>query len=280
MQQKGMATQTKHDSEIRMVVFDWAGTAVDFGCFAPIRPFMEAMARSGVEVTVEQARAPMGLSKRDHLEALFRIPEVTQAWKQKHGRDWTTADVDAAYTKHFMPLQLQCAAESSDPVPGLIETMKELRTRGIKVGTSTGYFKEAAEVAAETARKQGYEPDHNMCGSDVEVGRPAPWMMFRNMEALGVYPPAAVVKVGDTIPDVEEGLNAGSWIVGVTDSSSEIGLTVEEFEALPDSERHERTSAWAAKLREAGAHDVIPTVAELPAALDRIEERIRQGEKP
>jgi len=262
------------------VVLDWAGTAVDFGCFAPVRPFVEALARAGVTISDRQARGPMGLAKRDHLEELFRLPEVAAQWRQRHRRDWNAADVEQVYREHFMPLQIECAGTCSRVVPGLLEAVEHLHRRGIKVGTTTGYFREAADVAFRAAREQGYHPDHNVIPADVSAGRPAPWMIFRNMEVLGVCPPAAVLKVGDTVFDIEEGLNAGAWSAGVVDSSSDVGLTEEQFAELSDAQRGERTAAVADRLRRAGAHDIIRTVAELPALIERIDARLRTGEKP
>jgi ABC-type sugar transport system ATPase subunit len=100
---------------------------------------------------------------------------------------------------------------------------------------------------------------------DVPAGRPEPWMIFRVMEALRVYPPSSVVKVGDTLVDIEDGLNAGVWSVGVVDSSNLMGLTGEEFRALSDSERDERRAKVREAYRAAGAHAAVDTLAELPS---------------
>lgn len=267
-------------NQIKLVVLDWAGTAVDFGCFAPVRPFVEALQRVGLTISEQQARGPMGLAKRDHLEALFRLPEAAAQWRSRHRREWNQDDVDLVYRDYFMPLQIECAGTCSAVITGLLEAVDALHRRGIKVGTTTGYFREAAEVAFQSASQQGYQPDHNVIPADVSAGRPAPWMIYRNMEALGVYPPAAVVKVGDTVFDIEEGLNAGAWSVGVTDSSSDVGLTQEQFSSLPDYERQIKITACSHRLRAAGAHDIIRTVAELPTLIDRIETRLKNGERP
>ncbi len=272
--------RTNGDRSIRMVVFDWAGTVADFGCFAPVRPFIQALAAVGIEITARQAREPMGLAKRDHLEALFGLPEVARQWERLHGRPWTTSDVDKVFQEHFVPQQLACVDECNRIIPGLLDCMDYLRGRGIVVGTTTGYFPQAADRAYASARAQGFRPDHSVCPADVPAGRPAPWMIYRNMEALGVYPARSVVKVGDTLFDIQEGLNAGAWTVGVTDSSSEVGLTFEEFSALDDEARRRRTGPWAEKLRAAGAHEVTTTVAALPAVIQAIEERLARGERP
>src|SRR5580693_792460 len=90
---------------IQMVVLDWAGTTVDFGCFAPVAPFAKALERHGVSPTNEQIRQPMGMAKKDHLRSLLAIPELSEQWKRRHGRPWDEADVDEIYRDDYMPLQ-------------------------------------------------------------------------------------------------------------------------------------------------------------------------------
>ena len=71
---------------VKMVIFDWAGTTVDYGCYAPAVVFVEVFKRYGVEITMEQARAPMGLQKNEHIRAISRLEEVDAAWRERHGR--------------------------------------------------------------------------------------------------------------------------------------------------------------------------------------------------
>ena len=103
---------------IRLVVFDWAGTTVDHGSFAPVAAFVEAFARHGVAVSSEEARGPMGLAKRDHVGALLLRPEIARRWREVHGRDATETDADSVYAA-FVPLQLEVVEEYAEPVPGL-----------------------------------------------------------------------------------------------------------------------------------------------------------------
>ena len=266
-------------TRVRLVIFDWAGTAVDHGSRAPLMPFVRSFAARGVAITPEEARGPMGLSKKDHLRALLRLPAVARRWRERHGGDPTEDDVDDLY-RRFMPLQLEVIDEFASPVPGLLDCVAVLRGRGLAVGATTGYFREAAQRVYRSAAAQGYRPDHCVCAEEVPAGRPAPWMVFRTMEALGVFPPAAVVKVGDTVPDVGEGLSAGAWSVGVVRSSSEVGCTAQEWAALPPPEQQRRSASCRAKLLAAGAHAVIDTLAELPAVLDELDARAGRGERP
>ncbi len=259
---------------IRLVVFDWAGTTVDHGSFGPVAAFIEAFASQGIEITSTEARGPMGLHKKEHIRVLLQLPSVAERWLRAHGRGWNEADVEDLYQR-FIPRQLEVIDEHSRLVPGLLECVAELRRQGIRIGATTGYFREAAQRIYDSARKQGFVPDHCVCAEDVPAGRPAPWMIFRTMETLAVYPPAAVVKVGDTVHDISEGLHAGAWSVGVVRSSSEVGCTEDELETMPVAERRVRLAAARQKLLAAGAQIVIDSIAEVPGLLTDIEARLQ-----
>jgi phosphonoacetaldehyde hydrolase len=261
-------------------VFDWAGTTVDHGCFAPVAPFVEVLRRHGVAITDGEARGPMGLDKRDHLRELLALPSVARQWQDGHGgRAVTNADVDDLFDE-MVPLAIASVDEHTRLIDGVIELGAELRRREIAIGASTGYFAEAARVCVERAAAAGYRPDATFCVSDVPAGRPAPWMIFRNMEALGVYPPSAVLKVGDTVPDIGEGRNAGCWSAGVTATGSDVGLTAEALAALPAGARAARLTTAAARLTAAGAHAVVETVRDVPSLIDMLDARLAGGERP
>jgi phosphonoacetaldehyde hydrolase len=265
--------------QIKLVVFDWAGTTVDFGCCAPVTAFVQAFADAGVSLTATEARGPMGLHKKDHIRALLQQPPIARRWQQAHRQDWTQGDVEDLY-RRFIPLQLETIDRESRLIAGLLPCVSFLRGRNIRIGATTGYFREAAQRVCEAARLQGFTPDHSVGADDVPSGRPLPWMVFRNMEALGIYPPAAVIKVGDTVPDIEEGRNAGVWAIGVVRTSNEVGLGESEFEALPAAEQRARLQAARIKLLDAGAHQVLDSVADLPDLIPEIERRLGLGEKP
>jgi len=264
---------------IRLAVFDWAGTCIDFGCFAPVSAFVAAFASEGVLVSDAQARVPMGLHKRDHIRCMLEMPEVIAAWDKVKGQTWIEGDVERLF-QSFIPKQMEVIGDHCELIPGVLETVAELRERGIAIGSTTGYFREAAMVVRKAAADAGYVPDASYIPEDVSAGRPHPWMIFRIMEDLKVSPPATVVKIGDTIPDVDEARNAGVWSIGITLSGSEIGMTQESFAALPLHEQTERLAKAEDTLRQAGAHLVIPTVADLPAAIDELNRRLAAGERP
>lgn len=264
---------------VRAVVFDWAGTTVDHGCFAPAGAFVQTFKQHGLEVTVEQARGPMGVHKRVHVQTLLELPPVQAQFERAHGRVPTDDDIEAIY-RDAMRMQIECLADYADPIPGALETVDWLRGRGIKIGSCTGYVTEMMEVLVPAAAAKGYRPDCWVCATDVPSARPSPHMALLNLIRLDASPVQACVKVGDTVADVEEGLNAGMWTVAVTLTGNEVGLTVDGLQALDAAERESRRRRAADKLARAGAHYVIDGIASLPTVIEEIEGRVRTGARP
>lgn len=253
-------------NDIALVVFDLAGTLLDFGCQAPAGAFVEAFRQRGVTVSLREARGPMGLHKKDHIRAMLRTDAVAEKWKAAAKRDWAEADVEALYGL-VTPMQVAAAKVHCELVPQALDCFHAMKAMNLKIAVSTGYFREAAEICFEALERQGFTPDFRIGADEVPAGRPAPWMIFRCMEALNVYPPSTVVKIGDTVVDVHDGLNAGAWSLAVIDSSSEMGLPAAEFAALTLEERTTRRTEVRARFTEAGAHAVLDDLTTLPSTI-------------
>lgn len=267
------------DCSVKAVIFDWAGTTVDHGSIAPLMSFIKTFRTHGIDITVEEARAPMGLPKLQHIRAIAAAPRVAALWQEVHGEPPAEADI-AALFEEFIPLQLDVIAEYAQLIPGTLTTTAELRRRGLKIGSTTGYNREMMDVLAPAASALGFYPDSIVCVSDVPAGRPQPWMAQRSAMELGVYPPGLVVKVGDTVPDIAEGLNAGMWTVGVALTGNELGLSREELAVLSPAELETRNERAHLHLAEAGAHYVIDGIWDLPHVLDAINDRLADREWP
>lgn len=264
---------------VRLVVFDWAGTTVDYGCQAPVLAFVKGFEDMGVPVSMEAARGPMGMEKRAHIKAVSELDEVRQAWKRVHGRAVTNTDIDVMF-ENFSRLLLESIAAKSTLLPGVVDTVEKLRGQAVKIAGSTGYFAEAADIIVEGAATEGYSPDFTICASDVPAGRPAPWMIFQAMQELDVYPPEAVVNVGDTPVDIETALNGGVWAVGVAATGNQMGLNEEEIPALSLEEYVTRLNKARDSLFRAGAHFVVDTMEELPGMIDIINSYLAEGSRP
>ena len=79
-------------SKIKAVIFDWAGTTVDFGCFAPVAAFMESFKKHDIEVTEEETRKPMGMLKIDHIRTMLKMSRIAALWQEKYGREANDED--------------------------------------------------------------------------------------------------------------------------------------------------------------------------------------------
>jgi phosphonoacetaldehyde hydrolase len=264
---------------IRAVVLDWAGTTQDHGSVAPVAAFVEAFRRFGVEISVAEARGPMGLFKLDHIKTLLANPSIARRWQHSHGRACEDRDVLEIY-EALRTIQAEVLPRYERLIAGTVEAVRDMRSRGYRVASTTGYPASIGARTAESAAAQGYAPDVIVCADEVPAGRPEPWMLLRALEMMRVYPPSSVVKVGDTRADIGEGINAGAWAVGISRTGNYVGLTEDELEALPADERGARIEAAAAELRACGAHYVVESIADLEPALDDIERRLARGERP
>lgn len=181
--------------QIRLVVSDMAGTSVHDGGEVE-SAFRSALADHGIEASAAQISAVRGASKR---EAIARLCEP------KYGND--AGRVEAVYASFKSHLQRVFTREAR-PVAGAPETFAWLKQRGIKLALNTGFDRDIAELLID-ALKWREVADALVCGDDVKVGRPAPYMIFRSMELTNVSSVHEVLVVGDTVSDLQSAHNAG-----------------------------------------------------------------------
>jgi phosphonoacetaldehyde hydrolase len=269
----------KDRKKLQAVIFDWAGTTVDYGSFAPVAVFLRLFESRGVKISEEDVRHGMGLMKKDHLRQIITQPGIAEAWMTVHQAPCTEQDVDELFAD-FLSTQVETLRLYAEPISGLADTVNDLRRREMKIGSTTGYTRAMMDVLIPEAAKRGYEPDCVVCSDEVPAGRPYPWMCFQNAMQLGVYPMHSMVKVGDTIIDVEEGVNAGMWVVALSMSGNMLGLSEIETRTMPKDELMDRRVEIEKALYQAGAHIVINGIWDLPIALDEIERRVAAGYRP
>ncbi len=264
---------------LKLAVVDLAGTTVDFGSCAPAGVFVELFRRHSIQATPEEARGPMGLQKREHIQTMAAMPRIAAQWQAKHGSACTSQDIDNLY-KEFIPLQVESLPRFSDLIPGTLEAVAQLRQRGLPVAATTGYNLEMMNIVLSNAARQGFTPDAAVCADHVTAGRPAPWMIFSAMERLNVYPPASVINVGDTLADVSSGRNAGTWSVGVAATGNMLGANYSEWQAMPAGERETRLASAREKMLASGAHYVVNGISDCLELVDKINSRLQAGERP
>ncbi len=267
------------NTSVKAVIFDWAGTTVDYGSRAPMGAFVKLFESEGIEMTIAQARIPMGISKWEHINFLLNLPEVQSQWLKIHKISHTDADVDRLLDI-FVPMNKISILECGQLIPGVATLAKALRERDIKIGSTTGYTRELLDLLLPIAKKQGYEVDVFSYSGDTPLGRPSAQMMIKCARQLGLDNPLSFIKVDDTQPGIEEGKSFGCWTVGVAVSGNTLGLSLEELEALPVVEADRLKNVARMNMQEMKPDFVIDSVADLLPIIDEINERISRGEFP
>ena len=255
--------------EISCVIMDWAGTTIDFGCFAPVNAFKKAFEEMGIIITAEEIRIPMGMSKIEHIRQLLGMERINIEFQNVHQRDWNEEDVvylNASFEKYLFAT----LTDYTVPIPHVAETVSYLKQKGVKIGSTTGYTRAMMDVVEPSVRAKGYFPDNCITPDGLPKGRPAPFMIYKNMIDLNVQHTDCVVKIGDTMEDIREGLNAKVWTIGVVVGSSELALSETEVNTIPETELNEKIAAVRQKMTDAGAHFVIDTMSELPEIIENI----------
>lgn len=275
------AAARKSRGPVKGLVLDWSGTTADAYVIAPAVVFVEVFKRQGVEISMTEARIPMGLRKDLHIKALTEIPAIRERWRKVHGREPDQADVDRMFAD-FVPAQIECLPTYAGLLPGIAEVTQRLQQRGLKIGVSTGFTRAMVDVLLAAAIKQGFRPDATVAGDEVAQGaRPRPFMVYRNLDLLDLWPIECVIKVDDTVGGVGEGLNAGCWAVGVARYSNYMDInTLEEEATLSEAEINRRLEKTRRILRDAGAHYVIDSLVDIEPVIDDINRRLARGERP
>jgi phosphonoacetaldehyde hydrolase len=263
------------NKKIKAVIFDWAGTTIDYGCIAPLAVFLEIFSHYGIPITIEEASKPMGKLKKEHIAELLQMERIRKEYKSKFDKDPDNKTVEKFYLK-FEASLLKILPDYTQPLPDVIETINKLKKNyDIKIGSTTGYTKEMMEIIIPIVEKKGYKPDYIITSSEVKQGRPYPWMIYHNAINLGVFPMECIIKIGDTISDIEEGRNAGCWTVGVIEGSSTLGLSFDEFTKLDPFQKEEMKAKTQEKYFKAHADFVINSFKEIPELIEKINERLR-----
>ena len=273
--------EKRYNGKVQAVILDWSGTTADAYVVAPAVVFVEVFKKQNVEISMAEARGPMGLRKDLHIKALTEVDEIKERWKGIHDKYQDQDDVDRMFAD-FVPMQLACLRKYTNLLPGVADVTQRMQKQGIKLGSTTGFVRSMVDILEEEAAKQGYKPDASVAGDEVLNGaRPSPHMVYKNLDLLGITPIQSVIKVDDTVSGVGEAVNAGCWGVGVTRYSNYMDVdTPEDGEKLSVEEIAKRQSHTKDLLEKAGAHYVIESIADIEPVIEDVNKRLANGERP
>ncbi len=227
------------EKKIGLVVFDMAGTTIeDRG--EVLRAFTGAMEKNRIPIDEDFIRERRGASKRE----VFRQCIETHFGKADPENPHR---VEQAYDDFRGILEGLFAAKGIRPIEGAEDVFRWLRKEGMKIALTTGFYRRVTDIILCTVGWNAGMVDASLCSDDVARGRPAPYMIFRAMEATGVVSVQKVVNVGDTALDLLSAANAGV--------RGNVGV-------LSGSQKGDQLS------RVQHTH-IISSVAELPALLEK-----------
>lgn len=273
------------ERSVGYVMLDCSGTTMDRYVDAPAVVFYEVFKNYGLEISMQEAREPMGLRKDLHIKAITEIPSVRERFVEKFGREPNQADVDAMFAE-FVPTQLDLIRDGNyhELLPGVANVVQDLQAQGIKIGVTTGFTRSMLDLLLEGGEKQEFHPDTSCAGDEVEQPRPLPFMVLKNLERMGVKnlvnAMRRTVKVDDTVSGAGEGAPM-CWRVAVSKWSNYVADSWDAVRNMSDAELAERELASKEKLiKESGAHYVIDDLRDLPAVIEDINNRLAAGENP
>lgn len=205
-------------TRVELAVLDMAGTTIDEGqqVYRVLAETANAYGASPSEADIARWH---GAAKHEALRAL--LTPSGGAPPNADLLDAVVADFRARLTSAY-------AASPPRPLPGITDAMDALRSEGIRIALTTGFDRDIVDSLLAALGWEGESTvDAVVCGSDVTAGRPAPFMIFRAMEKLGVTDVSRVLVAGDTPRDLQAGTNSGAaLVVGVlsgADDAVELG---------------------------------------------------------
>jgi phosphoglycolate phosphatase len=190
---------------IDLVALDMAGTTID-DHGAVYVALTEAVEETGATVSDENLQLWMGTDKVAAITALMELG----------GEEATHRRVTEAFDRFRTILGASYRNTPPRPLPGVVDALRELKSRGVKIALTTGFDDAVALPLLEAIGWQvGELLDAVVTTSDVAAGRPAPYLIHHAMEITGVTDVRRVLAAGDTVVDLQAAHNAGVIRVGV-----------------------------------------------------------------
>ena len=268
---------------INAVLFDLGGTVVDKYSLSPLHALDMTFQNTGVVLDADLLKKDMGNRKDVHIRKILETKQCKEIWSEVKKRDFNEFDMDDL-VESYKTNQNRMVLKYNKPLPHAKNTFDILRMGyKLKIGSTTGYFRETVNIIEkDLIKKENIYFDATVAGDDVENGyRPRPYMIFKNLEKLNISPIQSILKVDDTTAGIKEGLEAGCWTVGVSKYSSLMDFhDLEDEDDMSITDLSLREEQVKNKLLEAGAHYVVSSLKEIPAVVEDINRRLRDGVIP
>lgn len=192
----------------QLAVFDIAGTTVKDRDYVAIA-FIEAFQHYGIDLQVKEISPLMGFKKTEAIEKVLMEKKVSYTLKM-------IEDIH----NHFVNAMVSFYSNSGEveALPGAEEIFSFFHEKGIHVVLNSGFPKVVVDAIVDRLgwMEKGLI-DGYIASDQVEMGRPYPIMIHKLMQQFGVRTSSAVIKIGDTMVDIQEGRMAGcGLVIGIT----------------------------------------------------------------
>ena len=222
---------------IQLAMFDMAGTTVNDkvdGHPLMVISMMRAFAKHGIELAPDLINKHRGKQKSEAIQTLL-----------KEAADLSPADAervgDGVYCDFLHELESNLSSISE--IDGATELFRHLKSKDIYVGVGSGFPMQVVQaIVSQLGWLNEGLLDYVGSAEQVGVGRPNPKMILDAMKRLNITDGSKILKIGDTVVDVQEGKNAGAWTVAVlTGSQTETQLMAAAPDYILSSIRELRT---------------------------------------
>lgn len=276
-----------YNGKIKTIILDNSGTFIDPYVIAPVKAFQETFKKFKINISSDECRKPMGIRKDLHICEILKNTRVKDEWNKIYGRNYDKNDIQNIYNE-LIPTQIEILHNYCNLLPKVPETIEMIKNMNIKIGTTTGFNRKMMDIILNNMNKKNIHFDFTVAGDDfnsneIHLGtRPLPFMIYKNLFNLNSTPIESVIKIDDTIPGIQEGLNAGCWTIAIADYSNYMNInSMEEWNSMSSKEQMERKIFSRNKLHlESGCHYVIHEFDDIIYVIDDINNRLSNNEKP
>ena len=271
-----------YNGPIKAVIFDMSGTIIDPFCISSALSFVSAFRQNGFNISIREARDPMGLRKDLHIKEILNDFSVRKRWIEEMRRDPTEDDIKNIHTS-FEKTQFKILPSYANIIDGVEETVDILKTNyKIKIGITTDLDRKMVDIVLDKNPK--FITKCIVSGDELRenIGyRPKPYMLWKNLFNMGINPIQSVVKVDDTVVGIEEGINAGCWTIGVSDWGNYMNInSIGEYEKLNYYQLEEKRKISKKRLLDGGAHYVVDNVKNIPEVILDINSKLEADIHP